>query len=335
MNPKSTVLVADYDFGNVDIERAIIEGAGFELLPAHCKSEEEVIEVGRDADAVITQYARVGDKAIDSFTRCRVIARYGTGVDIVDVDAATRRGIQVTNAPNEWCADEVADHAVTLWLAAARKITKYDRETRNSEWRWQTGAPIGRLRGRVFGLLGFGSIASSIADKVRAFGVEIWAHDPFKDADELRAVGVRPVAFNELVEGSDYLTIQSPLTESTRGLFDEDVLRSMKRSAILINTARGPIVPDHALYRALTEGWIAGAAVDDLEEEPAKARDWRATSPLFQLDNLIITPHAAYYSEESIRTVREIASHEVVRVLRGQRPLSPVNFVEAEPELRH
>ena len=122
--------------------------------------------------------------------------------------------------------------------------------------------------------------------------------------------------------------IQSPLTDETRGLFDEDVLRRMKRSAILVNTARGPIVSDRALYRALTEGWIAGAALDDLEEEPAKHRDWRPENPLLRLDNVIVTPHAAYYSEESLRMVRTIAANEVVRVLTGQRPRSPVNVVE-------
>jgi len=332
-----TVLVADYDFGDVDIERAIIEGAGFRLAAAQCKSEDDVIAHGRDADGILAQYATVGARAIEAFTRCRVIARYGTGVDIVDVDAATRRGIQVTNAPNDWCSDEVADHAITLWLAAARKIPSYDAATRRGEWRWQTGKPIGRLRGRVFGLLSFGAIARAVAERAEPFGVEIWAHDPFADADQMRERGVRPVSFEELVRGSDYLVIQAPLTAETRGLFDEEVLRSMKPSAILINTARGPIVVDQALHRALEEGWIAGAAVDDLEEEPAKRRDWHPESPLFQLDNIIITPHAAYYSEESIRAVREIASREAVRVLTGQRPLSPVNFVEAWPgaEARH
>jgi D-3-phosphoglycerate dehydrogenase len=326
---KGTVLIADYDFGNVDIERAIIEHAGFQLIPAQCKTEAEVIEQGRDADAIITQYARVGAKAIAALSRCRVIARYGTGVDIVDVEAATRHGVQVTNAPNDWCADEVADHAITLWLSAARKICIYDRETRQGVWQWQSGAPIGRLRGRVFGLLSFGAIARSIADKAAAFGVKVWAHDPFVPEEQIRAASVRPVSLDQLIEGSDYLVIQAPLTKGTRGLFDEDVLKRMKRTAILVNTARGPIVPDHALYRALTEGWIAGAAVDDIEEEPAKHRDWTPDNPLFRLDNLIVTPHAAYYSEESIATVRRIASEEVVRVLSGQKPLSPVNAVTA------
>jgi D-3-phosphoglycerate dehydrogenase len=326
---KKKILIADYDFGNVDIERDIIEDAGFEIVPAQCKSEDEVIAVGRDVDGVLCQYAPIKARAIAAFTRCKVIARYGTGVDIVDVDAATRKGIQVTNAPNQWCADEVADHAVALWLAAARKICTYDQATRAGEWRWQTGQPIGRLRGRVFGLLSFGSIAQGIASKVKPFGVQVWAHDPFKDEAELIRAGVNPVSFDDLLEGSDYLIIQSPLTQETRGLFGEQNLKRMKRSAILVNTARGPIVPDKALYRALKEGWIAGAAVDDIEEEPAKVRDWKPENPLFTLDNIIITPHAAYYSEEAINTVRHIAAEEAVRVLSGQAPKSPVNEVGA------
>src|SRR5262249_52047942 len=151
--------------------------------------------------------------------------------------AATRRGIQVTNAPNEWCSDEVADHAVALWLAAARKIPQYAAATRRGEWRWQTGRPIHRLRGRVLGILSFGAIARSIADRARPFGVEVWTHDPFVDPGDVEERGVLPVTFDELVRGSDYLVIQAPLTSQTRGLFDEDVLRRMKRSAILVNTA--------------------------------------------------------------------------------------------------
>ncbi|MEV0828466.1 C-terminal binding protein [Nonomuraea rubra] len=324
---RGTIMIADSDFGDVDIERAIIEGAGFELLAAQCKSEDEVIARGRDAVGVLTQYARVGARAIDAFTRCRVIARYGTGVDIVDVDAATRRGIQVTNAPNDWCAEEVADHAVALWLAAARKICAYDQATRRGEWRWQSGEPVWRLRGRVFGLLSFGSIAQLIAERARAFGVEVWAHDPFLDDAELRARHVRPVSFDELVAGADYLVIQAPLTPGTHHLFDRTTLRRMKPTAVLINTARGPIVEDAALHQALAEGWIAGAALDDLEEEPAKQRDWRPRNPLFSLPNVIVTPHAAYYSEQAVSVVRRIAAEEAVRVLTGQGARSPVNDV--------
>ncbi len=260
-----------------------------------------------------------------------MIARYGTGVDIVDVDAATRRGIQVTNAPNEWCAEEVADHAVALWLAAARKICRYDRATRQGEWHWKTGQPIWRLRGRVLGLLSFGAIARLVAERAKAFGVEVWAHDPFLDESEMRSRDVRPVSFDDLVEGADYLVVQSPLTPRTHHTFDRATLGRMKPTAVLVNTARGPIVEDAALHQALTEGWIAGAALDDLEEEPAKQRDWRPRNALLELPNVIVTPHAAYYSEEAVGAVRRIAAEEAVRVLTGRPALSPVNDVAPVP----
>ncbi|MCC3313821.1 C-terminal binding protein [Nocardia africana] len=328
---RATILIADYDFGDVDIERAIVEAAGLRLLAAQCKSEDEVIEAGREADGILTQYAQVGSRAIGALPRCRVIARYGTGVDIVDVEAATRHGIQVTNAPNDWCADEVADHAIALWLAAARKICQYDRATRRGEWHWKTGEPIHRLRGQVLGLLSFGAIARLIAERAKGFGVEVWAHDPFIDQSEIRAAQVRPASFDDLVEGADCVVIQMPLTPQTHHAFDRATLRRMKPTAILVNTARGPIVEDAAIQQALTEGWIAGAALDDLEEEPAKQRVWRPTNPLLELPNVIVTPHSAYYSEESIATVRTIAAEEAVRVLTGQPARFPVNEPGAGP----
>jgi D-3-phosphoglycerate dehydrogenase len=322
-----TVVIADYDYGDVDIERAIIEDAGLQLTAAQCKTEDDVIDVARDADAIIAQYATVGEKAIAALTRCRVIARYGTGVDIVDVDAATRRGILVTNVPNDWCENEVADHAMALLLTLARKVRAYDVATRAGTWRWQSGAPIHRLRGSVLGLLSFGAIARAIAARAAGFGMQVIAHDPYVPDRDVAAAGATSVAFGELLEQSDYLVVQAPLTAATHHLIDEAALRRMKRSAFLINTARGPIVSDDALYRALQEGWIAGAGLDDIEEEGAKQRDWQPTNPLFTLPNAVVTPHAAYYSEEAIHTVRDFAAHEVVRVLTGQPPLSPVNEV--------
>ncbi|WP_437336248.1 C-terminal binding protein [Sorangium sp. So ce296] len=323
------VVVLDYDFGDVDIERSLVEPAGFEVVAAQCKTEEDVVAVARDAVGVLTQYAEVKGRAISGLRRCQVIARYGTGVDTVDVAAATRRGIRVTNAPNDWCADEVADHAVALLLTLARKLPAYDRATRGGSWSWQDGRPIHRMRGATLGLLSFGAIARNIAARMASFGVRVTAHDPFLDTDEIRAAGAAPVSFDELLERSDYLVIQAPLTRGTRGLIGERELRRMKRTAILVNTARGPIIDDGALYRALAEGWIAGAGLDDIAEEPAKRRDWSPTSPLFSLENVVISPHAAYYSEESIEFVRRFAASEVVRVLSGQEPMSPVNLMAA------
>jgi len=322
------VVIADYDYGDVEIERAIIEQAGFELLAAQCKTEDEVIEVAHDAAAVVAQYATISARVITELRNCRVIARYGTGVDIVDVEAATRHDILVTNVPNDWCENEVADHAMALLLAVARKVNVYDRATRAGVWRWQSGAPIHRLRGSVLGLLSFGAIARAVAARAAAFGMRIIAHDPYLPAEAITAAGATGVSFDELLTGSDCLVIQAPLTPQTHHLFDEAQLRRMKPTAILINTARGPIVDDRALYRALSEGWIGGAGLDDIEEEPAKVRDWRPDNPLLRLDNVVVTPHAAYYSEESIGTVRKFAAEEVVRVLTGRPPVSPVNAGE-------
>jgi D-3-phosphoglycerate dehydrogenase len=327
---EQTVVIADYDYGDVDVERAIIEGAGLALIAAHCKTEDEVMDVARDADAVINQYVMVGAKAIAAMTRCRVIARYGTGVDIVDVDAATRRGILVTNVPNDWCENEVADHAMALLLAVGRKICAYDQATRAGTWRWQAGYPIHRLRGSVAGLLSFGAIAHAIAARAAGFGMDVIAHDPYVPDQDITAKGVTPVSFEELLEQADYLVIQAPLTKETHHMIGEAELRRMKPTAFLINTARGPIVSDEALYRGLREGWIAGAGLDDIEEEPAKHRDWKPVNPLFTLPNVVLTPHAAYYSEESIHAVRDFAAHEVVRVLTGRAPLSPVNADQLE-----
>jgi len=325
---REKVVIADYDYGDVDIEQAIVEKAGFELVAAQCKTEDEVIEVAHDAAAMVAQYATISDRVIAGLPNIRVIARYGTGVDIVDVDAATRHNVLVTNVPNEWCENEVADHAMALLLAVARKINVYDRATRGGTWQWQSGAPIHRLRGSVLGLLSFGAIARAIAARAAGFGMRITAHDPFLSAEEIAAAGTTAVSFDQLITESDCLVIQAPLTAQTHHLFDEAQLRRMKPTAILINTARGPIVDDRALHRALSEGWIAGAGLDDIEEEPAKVRDWRADNPLFSLDNVVITPHAAYYSEEAIGFVRRFAAEEVVRVLTGRPPLSPVNAGE-------
>src|SRR5215475_11690833 len=323
-----TVVIADYDYGDVDIEGAIIEDAGLRLVAAQCKTEDDVIEAARDADAIIAQYATIGARAVAALTRCRVIARYGTGVDIVDVDAASRHGILVTNVPNDWCENEVADHAMALLLAAARKICRYDQATRSGDWQWQTGEPIHRISGRTLGLLSFGAIAQAIGRRAAGFGLRVIASDPYVPAADIADRGAVPVSLEELLDQADYLVIQAPLTKETHHLIGEPELRRMKRTAILINTARGPIVSDQALYQALSEGWIAGAGLDDIEEEPAKLRDWSPANPLFGLDNVIITPHAAYYSEEAIHGVRDFAASEVVRVLTGQPPQSPVNAAQ-------
>jgi D-3-phosphoglycerate dehydrogenase len=321
------VVIADYDFGDVDVERQILEAAGLRLVAIQAKSEDELIVEAHDCDAVINQYAHVGAKTIAAMSRCRVIARYGIGVDNVAVDAATERGILVTNV-RDYCTEEVADHVMALILALARRLLDYNRATHAGVWGWKAGRPAYRLRGRVLGILALGRIARAIALRAPGFGLQVIASDPYVDDAVFAQYGVTRVDKDRLVEQADYLVLQAPLTPETHHFIGETELKRMKRSAILINTARGPEVDNAALYHALREGWIASAGLDDLEEEPAKRRHWSPRdNPLFTLDNVIVTPHSAYYSEESIRMAREAAASEVARVLTGRKPVNPVNRV--------
>jgi D-3-phosphoglycerate dehydrogenase / 2-oxoglutarate reductase len=327
----ATVVIADYDYGDVAIERAIVEEAGFQLRALQCRSEDDLVAGAQDAEAVLTQYARVGARAIAELPRLRHIARYGVGLDIVDVDAATAAGVLVTNVPADYCRDEVADHALGMLLFFARKLRVFDEAVHSGTWRWQAGRPLRRLRGSRLGIIGLGSIGRAIAERAAAFGLELVAHDPYVDAAVAERLGVRLVELGELLETSDYVVVQAPLTEETRGLFDGAAIARMRPGAVLINTARGPMVETQALYDALHDGRLAGAALDDLPEEPAKQDGWRPDNSLLTLANCLVTPHVAYYSDDSIRYARTFASQEVVRVLRGETPRSPVNLDRLAP----
>ncbi len=324
---RARVVISDYDYGDAEVERAIIEGAGHELVALQCRTDEELAREAEGADAILCQYCRVGAKTIQAVGSLRHIARYGVGVDIVDVTAATERGVLVTNVPHDYCLDEVADHAMALMLALARKLRDYDRAVQEGVWRWQSGRPLYRLRGSVMGVLSLGNIGRAIATRGQAFGFEVIAHDPYVDDALFTSMRVERVSFDELLRRSDVLMNQVPLTDATRGLIGAAELRLMKPTAYLINTGRGPTVDNGALREALDEGRLAGAGVDDLQEEPAKRRDWTpAESPLVGHPKVIVTPHVAYYSEAAIETARTFASDEVVRVLAGEPPRTPVNL---------
>lgn len=325
MPDRPKVVITDYDYGDIDVETAILEAAGADVVALQAKSEDDLAEHATDCSAMMNQYARIGRQTIERMERCKVIARYGVGVDIVDVDAATRRGILVTNV-RDYCTEEVADHAIALWLTLVRKLPDYDRATHQGIWRWQTGQPVHRVRGRVMGVVSFGKIGQAIAARAKAFGVSVIAYDPYLAKPVANDIGVELVDKQEILRRSDYLLMQAPMTEETRHFLSDAEFSSMKPGAIVVNTGRGPTIDNAALYRALTGGHLAAAGLDDPEEEPAKRSQWSPEdNPIFSLPNVIVTPHAAYYSEESIRTARETAANEVARVLTGRPPNYPVN----------
>ena len=315
-NRRLKVLVTDCDHSSLELERKVLDEIGPKLVVAHCTTEEEVIEAARDADGIINQYAPMTRRVIKSLKRCKVIARYGIGVDNIDVEAATDYGIIVANLPG-YCVDEVSTHTVALVLACARKITLLDNLVKQKIWDLALARPIPRTKGKVLGLFGLGEIGRTVAEKISRFGFKIVAYDPYAIKVNTE---IELVEFPQLLSNSDFVSIHAPLTRETRHIFGENELRAMKRSAYLINTARGSIVDEKALYEALKDKWIAGAALDVMEKEPP---DWE--NPLLRLSNLIITPHVSFYSEESLAYLKTKTAEAVLSVLKGELPGAMVN----------
>ncbi|SLN66942.1 C-terminal binding protein [Ruegeria meonggei] len=319
------VVITDYDFGDVAVETEILEAAGAEVIALQAKRQEDLFDVAPHCAAMMNQYARIGKETITRMRNCEVIARYGVGVDIVDVGTATEKGILVTNVQN-YCTEEVADHAIALWLTLARKLPDYDRATHAGVWQWQSGQPVYRLRGRTMGVVSLGKIGQAIVARAQSFGVAVIAYDPYLPREAAAKLGVELVSKPELLARSDYILMQAPMTPNTHHFLSDAEFSVMKPGAILVNTGRGPTVDNKALFRALTEGHLAAAGLDDPEEEPAKRANWTPdNNPLFTLPNVLVTPHAAYYSEESIHAARVTAATQVAKVLTGQKPDYTVN----------
>src|SRR6266478_2028473 len=312
------VAVSDSVFPNLNPAGEVLSRIGAELLLAEASTPQAILRVASGADALLVTYAKITAEMIGQMTRCRIIARFGIGVDNVDIAAATNASIVVTRVP-DYCIDEVSDHTMALLLALARKIPFANSGAHAGRWEIPGLVPIHRLRGSVLGLVGFGRIPQLVAPKAKAFGIRVVAFDPYVPSDVFTRAGVERVDFSDLVKISDYISIHSPLMPETHHLFNAEVFRKMKPGAVIVNTSRGPVVDESALAKALDAGQLAGAALDVLEMEPP------TSSPLFGRDNVILTPHTSFYSVEALEELQTKAAEEVVRVLSGQPPRNPVN----------
>lgn len=313
------VVIGDCGYENVDQERSMLEGAGHELVYCHCRTEDDLIACASDCDVLIVQFAPVTRRVIEQLRRCRLICRYAIGVDIIDIDAATEHGIYVANVP-DYCQDEVSNHAVALMLSMMRKLPQISASVKAGRWDYTVAKPLHRTLGRTLGILGMGRLGTLVARKMSNFGLEIITSDPFIHTEYSQQNGVRRVDMDTLLHSSDYLSIHVPLTKDTYHLIDDEAFSKMKDGVLIVNTARGPVISEDALVRALASGKVGGAALDVVEKEPLSP-----DSPLRGFDNVILTPHFAWYSDESIRILQRSVAEEALRVLSGQLPLHLVN----------
>jgi D-3-phosphoglycerate dehydrogenase len=305
----------------LEAERRELARVGAVLVSSQCHTEDDVIDLAHDADAILNAAALITRRVIGTLERCRLIVRYGIGVDTIDIPAATERGIMVANVP-DFCLEEVSNHALMLLLACAKRLVRLDGAVRAGAWgrRREILQGADAIAGQTLGLVAFGKIPRALVPKARALHMEILSHDPYVQAGTFQSYGVTPVGFEELLERSDYVSVHTPLNTDTRGLFDAAAFRRMKPSAYFINTSRGPVVVESALIQALQEGWIAGAGLDVFEAEPLPP-----DSPLTALDNVVLTPHSASYSEAAFAELYRRVGAEAARVLSGEPPENLVN----------
>ena len=313
------VAVTDSVFASLEPTYKILAKLNAEIRLAKEPKPDAILEVAREADALLVTYANITSEIINELKNCRVIGRFGIGVDNVDLDRATEAGIQVCYVP-DYCLDEVSDHAMGLLLSLARKISYGNYQVQSLSWKAKSVAPIWRIRNRILGLYGFGKIPQALVAKAQAFSLKVIAHDPYITPELADKLGVELVSFESLLKQSDYISIHAPLTPKTQHAFYTDAFLQMKPEALLINTARGALVDEQALANALDEGQLAGAALDVMETEPPLD-----DSPLLKRDNVILTPHTAFYSEEALLELQTKATEDVVRVLLGDQPRYPIN----------
>jgi D-3-phosphoglycerate dehydrogenase len=316
--PNRRVVITDCDHSGIAEETAVLAAGNAEVRLAACRSEEDVIREGAGAAVLINQYAPITARVLGALPGLRLVVRYGVGVDNVDVPAACARGVWVANVP-DYGTEEVADHTIALALSLLRGVARLDRSVRAGRWEYADGRPLRRLRTLTYGVVGCGAIGTAVAARAHALGLRVVGCDVRPRRPEPGST-VEPVSFEELLRVADVVSLHAILDRTSAGLIGVDALAAMKPSAIVVNTARGGLVDTAALLAALDEGRLAGAALDVLQVEPPEELGRRLVSH----PRVVVTPHAAWYSEESFSALKTEVAREAVRVLDGRPPRSPV-----------
>ena len=317
------VVVNDYEFPNLEPEKkALMDVPGLELIDAQCKTPEDVLKATEYADGILNQWCYLNADVINNMKNCKVIATYGIGTDKIDVDACSKRGIFVCNSP-DYNKHEVADHSLMMILALSRQVLQLDRLIRQGKYGFfYLENKLFRPEGQTLGVVGFGKIPRRLAYKCQtALEMKILCYDPYVTDEQAAEAGATKVELPELMAKSDFVSIHVPLTKQTRYMIEEKMLALMKPTAYLVNCGRGAIVKESALYEVLKKKKIAGAAIDVFEKEPIIPGN-----PLLELDNVIVTPHAAWHTQESMSDLQWGAANQVALVLEGKDPTHAVNF---------
>ncbi|HKA75551.1 MAG TPA: C-terminal binding protein [Pseudolabrys sp.] len=313
------IAVTDSVFPSLDPAKAALARLNPSYRMAKSVNADDIVAVAKDADAVLVTYAKLTRDVLMQLTRCKAIGRFGLGVDNIDLVTAKEKGIAVNYVP-DYCIREVSDHAMALLLALIRKIPLSNKLVQSGRWEMPAVVPIRRIEGTVLGLIGFGHIPRLVAPKAQAFGIKVIAHDPYAKPEVFKAAGVEGVDLDTLLKTSDYVSMHAPLLPATRGLMNAAAFAKMKKGAYVVNTARGPLIDEPALIAALDSGQVGGAGLDVVATEPL-AKD----SPLLGRDNVIISPHTAFYSIEALEELQSKCASDVARVLSGEKAVYPIS----------
>ncbi|NLM78241.1 MAG: C-terminal binding protein [Ruminococcaceae bacterium] len=318
--PRYRILMTDCIFLDQDIERHELEAIDAELILAPAQDEDTLVSLANDVDGMIVTFAEITERVINACRKCRIIVRTGIGYNNIDIEAASARGIMVANIP-DYCIDGVADHTMALILSCLRKTVTLSASVKSGQWNINLARPIARFNTLTAGLVGFGNIARAVARRLQPFGISVATYDPYVSDELVESAGVEKFpSLLELARKADILSLHSPLNNETRNMINKNILQEMKRSAILINTSRGPLINEQDLNEAISMGSIAGCGLDVMASEPCDMQ-----SPLLKHDHVIVTPHVAFYSEESDLELRTKAAQQVVLTLTQGHPRYWVN----------